>query len=160
MHTDLWNHALALYGRPGVETACLALQDLGGDVCLLLCATWLQARRVAVDEARIKALRGLAEPWQGQVVGPLRELRQRWRNQAHDDSALATLRMQVKAMELEAEKVLLTRLQACSQLWPADPGGASGDWLDALAPANAQGHGALLRLRAAARGLQEAEDGV
>ena len=33
MHTDLWNHALALYARPGVEAACLDLQTLGGDVC-------------------------------------------------------------------------------------------------------------------------------
>jgi hypothetical protein len=23
MHTDLWNYALALYARPGVEAACL-----------------------------------------------------------------------------------------------------------------------------------------
>ena len=50
MCTDLWNHALALYARPGVEEACLGVQALGGDVCLLLCATWLQARGVAVTE--------------------------------------------------------------------------------------------------------------
>jgi Protein of unknown function (DUF2390). len=58
MYTDLWNHALALYARPGVETACLDVQAMGGDVCLLLCATWLQAHAVTFSEERAKALRG------------------------------------------------------------------------------------------------------
>lgn len=77
MHTDLWNYALALYARPGVEAACLELQALGGDVCLLLCATWLQARGVAVLGERAQALQELAEPWQRDVVAPLRSLRKR-----------------------------------------------------------------------------------
>ncbi|WP_157222804.1 DUF2390 domain-containing protein, partial [Pseudomonas sp. S13.1.2] len=29
MYTDLWNYALALYARPGVEAACLELQAQG-----------------------------------------------------------------------------------------------------------------------------------
>lgn len=48
MHTDLWNFALHLYARPGVEAACLALQDEGADVCLLLCGAWLEAGRAGV----------------------------------------------------------------------------------------------------------------
>lgn len=159
MHTDLWNHALALYARPGVQSTCLTLQDLGGDVCLLLCATWLQARGVAVSPARVQALREIAEPWQRQVVGPLRELRQHWRAPAQDDAALATLRTQVKALELEAERTLLARLQACAQQWPTGPSGPRDDWLEGLAPDQALGHDALLQLRVAARRLQEAEDG-
>lgn len=82
MNTDLWNHALALYARPGVEAACLDLQAQGGDVCLLLCATWLQAREVAVLDERAQALRDVAEPWQRDVVSPLRSLRQQWRSAA------------------------------------------------------------------------------
>ncbi len=160
MHTDLWNHALAVYGRPGVESACLTLQGLGGDVCLLLCATWLQARGVVVSAARIEALRDIAEPWQREVIGPLRALRQQWRTAAHEDATLGALRAQVKALELEAEKTLLARLQACSQQWPTGPGGPTDDWLEGLAPDQALGHDALLQLRVAARGLQEAEDGA
>ncbi len=96
MHTDLWNHALALYARPGVEAACLDLQALGGDVCLLLCATWLQARGVAVQDERVQALREVTEPWQREVVNPLRSLRQQWRAAAQSDAQLAALREQVK----------------------------------------------------------------
>ena len=75
MPTDLWNFALACYARPGVEALCLRLQAGGADVCLLLCALWLERRRVACDGQRLDQLRAIAEPWQRQVVQPLRELR-------------------------------------------------------------------------------------
>ncbi|MFP3449835.1 TIGR02444 family protein, partial [Pseudomonas sp. SIMBA_067] len=78
--------------RPGVEEACLGVQALGGDVCLLLCATWLQARGVALTEQRAQALVDIAEPWQREVVAPLRGLRQQWRTAAHNDALLAALR--------------------------------------------------------------------
>ncbi|MCP6135296.1 TIGR02444 family protein, partial [Klebsiella pneumoniae] len=74
-----------------------------------------------MSTARIEALRDIAEPWQREVVGPLRALRQQWRTAAHEDATLASLRDQVKALELEAEKTLLARLQACSQQWPRGP---------------------------------------
>ncbi|CAM3616958.1 hypothetical protein CCOS865_00317 [Pseudomonas reidholzensis] len=160
MHTDLWNHALALYAKPGVEDACLALQQRGGDVCLLLCATWLQARRVAPSAERITALREVAEPWQRHVVTPLRSLRQQWRTAAHDDAPLAALREQVKGLELQAERTLLERLQETSRQWPAGSHEATDDWLVRLAPGLGRDHDALQQLRVAAVGLQDAEDGV
>lgn len=160
MYTDLWNHALALYARPGVEAACLHVQALGGDVCLLLCATWLQARGVTPDPARVQALRALAEPWQQEVVTPLRSLRQAWRSAAQHEPHLAVLREQVKGLELQAERTLLERLQACAQQWPAGEQAGSQDWLAWLAPDQARGHDALEQLRVAAAGLQEAEDGA
>ena len=43
---DLWNFALELYAREGVEQACLELQETGSDVCLLLTGAWLQRRGV------------------------------------------------------------------------------------------------------------------
>lgn len=158
MHTDLWNHALALYARPGVEEACLTLQALGGDVCLLLCGTWLQAQSVAVDETRIQALQAVAGPWQREVVMPLRALRRQWREHALDDPQLAVLREQVKALELQAERTLLERLALVAQAWPAAAGDSEG-WLARLAPAQARDHDALQQLRVAARELQEAVDG-
>lgn len=159
MHTDLWNHALALYARPGVEAACLALQDLGGDVCLLLCGTWLQARAVAVDETRTQALQAVAGPWQREVVTPLRALRRQWREHALADPQLSVLREQVKALELQAERTLLERLAQVAQAWPA-VAGDSEEWLARLAPAQARDHDALQQLRVAARELQEAVDGA
>ena len=160
MYTDLWNHALALYARPGVETACLHLQALDGDVCLLLCATWLQARGVAPSPARAAALRALAQPWQREVVTPLRSLRQAWRTPAQHDPHLAALREQVKGLELQAERTLLERLQVCAQQWPTDAHASTGDWLAWLAPDQARGHDALEQLRVAAAGLQEADEGA
>ncbi|HDS1059596.1 MULTISPECIES: TIGR02444 family protein [Pseudomonas] len=157
MHTDLWNYALTLYARPGVEAACLELQALGGDVCLLLCATWLQARGVAVLSERAQALQELAEPWQRDVVAPLRSLRQQWRATASGDTQLAALREQVKGLELRAEKALLERLQERSQQWPVGSHEPSDDWLARLAPDQALHHDALVQLRVAAAALQDAE---
>ncbi|SDC83582.1 TIGR02444 family protein [Pseudomonas guariconensis] len=157
MQNELWNHALALYRQPGVEAACLALQGAGADVCLLLCGTWLQARRVAPDAMRAAALQAIAGPWQQQVIAPLRVLRQQWRKAAQGDAQLASLREQVKGLELEAERTLLARLQACAGQWPADPKGPPGDWLQWLVPEQARGHDALNQLRAVANGRQEAD---
>lgn len=158
MQNDLWSHALALYARPGVEAACLALQGLGGDVCLLLCGTWLQARRVAPDAERVAALQAIAGAWQRQVVLPLRVLRQQWRDAAQADEQLAALRERVKGLELEAERTLLARLEARAGKWPADQERPTGDWLLWLAPEGLD-HDALHQLRAAAGGLQEADEG-
>ncbi len=160
MYIDLWNHALALYARPGVEAACLDLQAQGSDVCLLLCATWLQARGVAVLNERAQALRDIAEPWQRDVVSPLRSLRQQWRSAAQGDAQLAALREQVKGLELQAEKALLERLQARVRQWPAGSHEPTDDWLARLAPDQARHHDALNQLRVAAAALQEAEDGA
>ena len=160
MHSDLWNHALALYSRPGVETACLSLQAMGGDVCMLLCGTWLQGRHVAPEPARVAALRELAEGWQQEVVQPLRELRQRWRDEAMRDADLAVLREQVKKLELEAERTLLKRLETLARTWPRSSQVSVGDWLDWLAPEQSRADDALHELRAAARNLQRIEDGV
>ncbi|MGO3984923.1 TIGR02444 family protein [Pseudomonas sp. SAS7] len=160
MHTDLWNYALALYAKPGVEAACLELQAQGGDVCLLLCASWLQAHTVAVLDERVQALHEVAEPWQREVVAPLRSLRQQWRTCAAGDTQLAALREQVKGLELQAERTLLERLQERSQKWPAGSGEPTDDWLARLTPAPARHHDALDQLRVAAAALQDAEDGA
>lgn len=160
MYTDLWNYALALYARPGVEAACLSVQAEGGDVCLLLCASWLQTRGVAVEVGRIDALRAIAEPWQTEVVTPLRSLRQKWRTTAQHDPHLEALREQVKGLELQAEKRLLQRLEECARQWPTGSLEPADDWLARLAPDQVRGHDSLAQLRVAATGLQEAEDGV
>ncbi|AOE88074.1 TIGR02444 family protein [Pseudomonas sp. TCU-HL1] len=119
MPSDLWTFALRLYTEPGVEPACLHLQERGADVCLLLTACWLGRRGATFDTARLEALKQVCEPWQEQVVKPLRSLRQNWRAQAQDDPALAGLREQIKALELEAERKLLARLEGAADGWTA-----------------------------------------
>lgn len=127
---DLWNFALKLYAKPGVEQACLELQDAGNDVCLLLTGAWLQQRGVRCQEEHLRALREVAAPWQCAVISPLRQTRRNWRTAAAGDSELATLREQIKKLELQAERVLLERLQALAERWPSEAG--EEEWLSRL----------------------------
>lgn len=159
MHTDLWNFAIGLYARPGVEQACLELQAQGADVCLLLCAAWLDRRGVAPSDERIDQLRQLAGPWQREVVQPLRSLRQQWRAQATTDSQLAALRERIKGLELDAERLQLERLQGICAGWPDGDKAPPDSWLARLAPAISHHHDALKVLRAAMVATQEAVDG-
>ncbi|WP_028695624.1 TIGR02444 family protein [Pseudomonas cremoricolorata] len=155
MSNDLWSYALALYGRGGVETAALALQEAGADVCLLLCGCWLHSRQVGADAQRADTLCALASAWQNEVIGPLRLLRQHWKAQAQSDPQLGMLREQLKGLELKAERTLLERLEEAATHWSPTPGRQGQDWLRLLLPISAQHHDALQTVRVAACRLQE-----
>jgi len=149
MHNDLWEFALKVYARPGVQQACLRLQAGGGNVCLLLCGAWLGSRGVAPSAARVAQLQQVAGPWHAAVIEPLRSVRQGWREQAREDARLDGLREQVKALELRAEKVLLEDLRDVAQAWAGDGGLDVQGWLQALGPTK-QDRDALQALRDAA----------
>ncbi|WP_207284035.1 TIGR02444 family protein [Pseudomonas sp. FW300-N2F2] len=153
MSPDLWSFSLDLYAKPGVEPACLTLQSAGVNVCLLLCGLWLERRGVACNEQRLQQLRQLTEPWEAEVVRPLRALRSQWKTGARQDTALDSLREQVKRLELEAERRLLERLQAAAEDWPEEQRNDSALWLQRLA-ANAEpaSRDALHQLRVAVSG--------
>ncbi|NVZ51742.1 TIGR02444 family protein [Pseudomonas sp. B6002] len=149
MCADLWSFALSTYARSGCEAACLRLQEQGADVCLLLCGAWLEQRGVAQTPERLQALKQVAGPWQAQVIEPLRQVRMQWRAMAQQDEVLDKLRERVKALELDAERELLTRLEAAAQAWPTKEG--QHRWLEGLATEAANlDHDALQRLRAVA----------
>ena len=153
MCADLWSFALSTYARPGVEAACLRLQAKGADVCLLLCGAWLEQRGVTPTAERLQALQHMARPWQKEVVEPLRQVRVQWRAMAQQDEPLAALRERVKALELEAERQLLTRLEALAQAWPIGESEGQQGWLEGLATEAANlDHDALQSLRAMATG--------
>ncbi|CRN03971.1 hypothetical protein [Pseudomonas sp. 34 E 7] len=148
MCADLWSFALSTYARPGVEAACLRLQEQGADVCLLLCGAWLEQRGVARLPERVVALQQLARPWRMHVVEPLRAVRVQWRAMAQQDAHLAELREQVKALELEAERALLMRLEALAQSWSSNEVTGRQEWLEGLATEAANlDHNALQQLR-------------
>ncbi|AOE81978.1 TIGR02444 family protein [Pseudomonas lurida] len=152
MCADLWSFALSTYARPGVEAACLRLQQQGADVCLLLCGAWLEQRAVTATAERMQALKQIARPWQAQVIEPLRHVRTQWRGMAQQDEDLAGLRERVKALELDAERQLLTRLQTLAQAWPTGESMDPGLWLEGLAAEDAANldHDALQQLRVVA----------
>ena len=153
MCADLWSFALSTYARPGVEAACLRLQEQGADVCLLLCGVWLEQRGTAFEPERVQALQQLSRPWQTHVIEPLRQVRVQWRAMAQQDAQVAGLRERVKALELEAEHQLLQRLEGLALTWPKSEAGQS-QWLEGLAAEDAANldHDALQQLRVAATG--------
>jgi uncharacterized protein (TIGR02444 family) len=132
MSSDLWSFSLSTYARPGVEPACLQLQSAGINVCLLLCGLWLAERGVTCNEQRLQQLRSVAEPWDADVVQPLRALRVNWKVVATDDSELNALREQVKALELEAERHLLVRLERSALSWPQGEATDLSAWLEGV----------------------------
>lgn len=109
-----WTYSLEIYGRPGVERACLELQrrhDL--DVNLLLLCCWLGARGITLDRPALSRARAAATTWQREVVRPLRAIRVRLKDrlartepgsvpEAWPDLA-ARLRAQILALELDGE---------------------------------------------------------
>ena len=133
MSSDLWSFSLDTYARPGIEPACLRLQDAGANVCLLLCAAWLGERGVACTPQRLQQLQHVAQPWYSDVVLPLRALRSQWKVAAVTDASLGALRAQVKTLELEAEKQLLLRLENSAREWPTDQRNDLTLWLEGMA---------------------------
>ncbi len=108
----LWRFSLALYARPGVAAALIALQDrLGRDVNLMLYALWLgatqgrrlQARDLADAEAAVA-------PLAAGIVAPLRQLRRRLKEAPESD--LQALRRRLLALEIAAERQVQARLAA------------------------------------------------
>ncbi|MGK9517855.1 hypothetical protein O6467_24185, partial [Salmonella enterica subsp. enterica] len=73
-----------------------------------------------------------------------------WRSLAQQDLPLAALRERVKALELEAERELLARLEALAQAWPTGEV-RQPKWLEGLATEAANlDHDALQQLRVVA----------
>ncbi|NIC05163.1 TIGR02444 family protein [Billgrantia bachuensis] len=106
----LWDFALDFYTRPGVEAACLLLQDEAGvDVCELLWHCWLYRHRLTL----IREPSGLAaiRRWQGEVTLPLRSLRRRLKAEAAHSTGIAEVRRRIQQAELAAERETLERLQ-------------------------------------------------
>ena len=128
----LWRFALALYARPRVDDALIALQDrTGHDVNLILFALSLGAtRRRRLDAAGLDAAAAIIAPFNAAAVGPLRALRCQLKTGA--DTDLQAVRRRVLALELAAERLLLLRLAA---LFPAASGEPAED--DGLAAAEA-----------------------
>jgi uncharacterized protein (TIGR02444 family) len=111
MDSPFWNFSLAVYGANAVEDECLTLQDLFGlDVNLVLLCTYLGAvHGAALTAGDVALARAEAGPWHEQIVRPLRAARRSLKTNAlwTDDEAKAAsqLRTQVKAVELESERI-------------------------------------------------------
>jgi uncharacterized protein (TIGR02444 family) len=117
LDTPLWAFALAIYGRDRVADECLGLQErLKLDVNLLLFAAFIGALEgVRLDSQDMAAANAVVADWHGEIVVTLRRARRALKAPGTDADnplrgASATLRAQVKAAELEAEKIELAML--------------------------------------------------
>lgn len=129
--TAFWDWALKAYATPGVSEACLHLQDAQGhNVPLLLWAAWTAATLRPLDEDTAEAACDTARAWESAAIAPIRAVRRTLKLPIPDvdDTRRETLRAQVKAVELAAEKGLMADLEA---LAPA-PGDRPIPTLDAL----------------------------
>ena len=120
----LWDWALVAYAADGVPEACLALQDHHEqNVPVLLWAAWCAATGRRPDEETREAACDTARAWDTTTVAPLRAIRRILKAPVPDldDAARIAVRDQIKAVELEAERNLLTALDALAPATTASP---------------------------------------
>lgn len=112
-----WTWALEAYARRGVAEACLALQDHDGQcVPYLLWAAWAAATGRRLDGVALQAGAQVAGRWEAAAIGPLRAARRTMKAPVDGvaDAAREALRAEVKALELQAEQVLIETLETLS----------------------------------------------
>jgi uncharacterized protein (TIGR02444 family) len=129
---ELWKFSLDFYARPGVEAACLALQDQHGrDVNIMLYLCWLGlSARGRIDDGGVARAEETMAPWRRAAIEPLRAAR-RALDPAERDG-VAALYEAAKAIELAAERMGQQRL---AELAPP-PGLRAADRLAPDAAAN------------------------
>jgi uncharacterized protein (TIGR02444 family) len=117
-----WRWSLRVYRAPGVQEACLALQDrCGADVNLLLFCGWVGLAGRALDQRLLRQATACVGRWQAEVVAPLRAVRRALKHCASTGSAAAPalmLRRRIAALELQAESVEQTLLFELAASWP------------------------------------------
>lgn len=116
-----WRFSLRAYRAPGMQAACLALQeDCGADVNLLLLCGWLGRSGRSIDKRRLREAMRCVRTWQSEVIAPVRHSRQAIKRKPPRDADLAQkLRRQVLALELELEFVEQAMLAELVARWPA-----------------------------------------
>lgn len=101
-----WDFSLALYERPGVELACLRLQNKADmDVNLALLCCWLGVKGVFLPSDSLQHLADRTETWRASVIKPLRDAR----------IASKTAELPVESAERKAFRDDLKRLELASE---------------------------------------------
>jgi uncharacterized protein (TIGR02444 family) len=133
--TSAWAFAVAAWGRPGVEAICLDLQNIHGQLpVLLLWRLWtLEANRPVAPESLAAAIE-TAHDWEAEILGPLRVLRRGLAASGAPipDQARATVRRRVLDAELEAEHALIDALEAFGAPAKTSAGRTAASRLEAM----------------------------
>lgn len=128
---EFWRFSLDFYARPGVEAACLTLQDQHGrDVNIVLYLCWLGlSARGRIDRNGIARAEEVLAPWRRAAIEPLRKARRGL--SSVDREGVAALYEAAKAIELAAERMGQQQLAALAP--PPSPGLADRHVPDATA---------------------------
>ncbi|MDH3663142.1 MAG: TIGR02444 family protein [Alphaproteobacteria bacterium] len=155
-----WTFSVDLYDRPGVEAACLALQDRRGlNVNLLLFALWLADCGVALDQPTLARANAAVASWQAEIIDPLRGVRLQLRDRIADADSdgiagqwprqTKALRQAILAIELDGEHLAQLALgRLGDQLKPSRQASAklAGDNLASLGMFEEEDRGDLANL--------------
>ena len=138
---SLWDFAVDFYQHAPIKTACLTLQDeAAADVCVLLAVVWLGKKGKQLTGAETALLVSTIEVWQQKMTLPLRQLRKQIKSFIEADYSLDAepIYQQIKAAELQAERVTLEKLQALidAQRWLSDKIASVADMADVAKIAN------------------------
>ncbi|HXE47814.1 MAG TPA: TIGR02444 family protein [Ramlibacter sp.] len=120
-----WRYSLRIWRIPGVEEACLALQErCGADVNLLLFCGWTGQQGRRLDRRALKSAISRVGAWQSDVIAPLRLARQGLKRQREGAAAALPaqgLRKRLAALELDLERVEQALLADLRAQWAAVP---------------------------------------
>ncbi|HEX7759870.1 MAG TPA: TIGR02444 family protein [Caulobacteraceae bacterium] len=151
---NLWDFAGRVHARPGVEAACLALQDDHGQcVSFLLWRLWTLADGRPVDGVLLGDAVLAARSWEAAATAPLRLVRRRLKTAPMPvtPQGQAALREAIKAAELQSERLLLEALETMTPKGSGlNPGIERGLMTAALAWGGGGAPKALLRVLAQA----------
>jgi uncharacterized protein (TIGR02444 family) len=131
---NFWNFSLGLYGRPGVAPALLGLQDaLGLDVNMLVFCCWAATKGRALSAADLATVEAVAEPWQTEVVVPLRALRRRLKGgfAPLPPARVEAYRKGFSDLEIEGEHIAQEAMETAFTALPNASAAAAGPALTA-----------------------------
>lgn len=107
-----WRFAVTLYGKPGVKSLCLSLQnDHTADINLVLLYLWLDQQHIAVTGSDRSALETLAEDWQASFLRPLRDQRKAHARTSPDYKTILREELELERREQHA---LISHINTCS----------------------------------------------
>ncbi len=109
MHREpnaFWRYSLHAYRLPGVEAACLALQDgWATDTNLLLYCCWLGSTGRPLDKRFLRRAMAAVARLQAEIIQPLRQVRRALKTMSTDlpEGSAPDLRKRIAAVELDLE---------------------------------------------------------
>jgi uncharacterized protein (TIGR02444 family) len=121
---SVWAFSCNLYQQSVVKERCLFLQDeYGANVPVLLYCCWAGCYFPSLSSEQLANVQKVADLWSEQCIRPLRDIRRAMKTTdvTHSEqSSWQGIREQVKALELSAEKQLLSALERQSEAYVAE----------------------------------------